>query len=46
MTTENEININFFFDEIDDNNLELDLSELVIIIYKEFFLVSVNFLKN
>ena len=29
MTTENEININFFFDEIDDNNLELDLSELL-----------------
>ena len=29
MTTENESNINFFFDEIDDNNLELDLSELL-----------------
>jgi hypothetical protein len=29
MTTETESNINFFFDEIDDNNLELDLSELL-----------------
>ena len=29
MTTENESNINFFFDEIDDTNLELDLSELL-----------------
>ena len=29
MTTENESNINFFFDEIDDNNLDLDLSYLL-----------------